>query len=108
MKPVTSSRGQALLTLGEPCEEEKEEVSMSNLAQKHEAAYTLEQLATDMETLVARECGHARIVAAAEPLLARFLAAGTLPEAYCRPATARMATAQQGFTLYRLHRGPRD
>jgi len=81
---------------------------MSNLAQKHEAAYTLEQLATDMETLVARECGHARIVAAAEPLLARFLAAGTLPEAYCRPATARMATAQQGFTLYRLHRGPRD
>jgi hypothetical protein len=56
-------------------EEKKEDVSMSNLAQKHEAAYTLEQLATDMETVVAQEREHARIVAAAEPLLARKIAA---------------------------------
>lgn len=81
---------------------------MSNLARKHEAAYTLEHLATDMETVVTRECEHARIVAAAEPLLTRFLAAGTLPEAYCRAATDRRDTAQQGFTLYHLHRGPQD
>jgi predicted metal-dependent enzyme (double-stranded beta helix superfamily) len=81
---------------------------MRNLARKQETAYTLEQLAADMETLVAREREHARIVTAAEPLLARFLAARTLPEAYCQPATGRTATEQQGFTLYRLHRGPQD
>jgi predicted metal-dependent enzyme (double-stranded beta helix superfamily) len=81
---------------------------MANLARKEDTAYTLEQLAADMEALVAREREHARIVAAAEPLLTRFLAAGTLPEAYCQPAAGRVATAHQDFTVYRLHRGPRD
>jgi predicted metal-dependent enzyme (double-stranded beta helix superfamily) len=71
-------------------------------------AYTLEQLAADIEALVAHEHEHARIVAAAEPLLARFLVAGTLPEEYCRPAVGRQATAHQDFTVYRLHRGPQD
>ncbi len=81
---------------------------MANLARKQETAYTLEQLAADMEELVAREREHARIVAAAEPLLARFLTADTLPEEYCRPATGRVATEHQDFTVYRLHRGPQD
>ena len=81
---------------------------MAHLARKEDPAYTLEQLAVDMEALVAREREHARIVTAAEPLLARFLAAGTLPEEYCRPAVGRTATAHQDFTVYRLHRGPQD
>jgi predicted metal-dependent enzyme (double-stranded beta helix superfamily) len=81
---------------------------MGNVARKADTAYTLEQLATDMEAIVAREREHARVVAAAEPLLVRFLAAGTLPEQYCRPAEGRVATAHQDFTVYRLHRGPQD
>src|SRR4030095_11916 len=86
----------------------KEGLTMTNLARQQEAAYTLEQLAGDIEALVAREHAHKRIVTAAEPLLARFLAAGTLPEEYCRPAAGRVATEHQDFTVYRLHRGPRD
>jgi predicted metal-dependent enzyme (double-stranded beta helix superfamily) len=89
-------------------EREKEKIPMANLARKQETAYTLEQLAADVEALVAREREHARIVAAAEPLLTRFLAASTLPEEYCRPAAGRVATEHQDFTVYRLHRGPRD
>jgi 3-mercaptopropionate dioxygenase len=81
---------------------------MANLAHKQESAYTLEQLAADIEAVVAREQEHARIVAAAEPLLARFLTAETLPEQYCQPATGRTATEHQDFTVYRLHRGPQD
>jgi predicted metal-dependent enzyme (double-stranded beta helix superfamily) len=81
---------------------------MTNLARKQEPAYTLEQLAVDMEALVAREREHARIVAAAEPLLAKFLAAETLPEEYCKPAAGHVATEHQDFTVYRLHRGPHD
>lgn len=81
---------------------------MANLARKQESAYTLEQLAADIEAVVAREQEHARIVDAAEPLLARFLTAETLPEQYCQPATGRTATEHQDFTVYRLHRGPQD
>src|SRR3977135_2702604 len=89
-------------------EREKEEVDIANLAHKQETAYTLEQLTVDMEELLAREREHAHIVAAAEPLLTRFLTAGTLPGEYCQPAAGRVATEHQDFTVYRLHRGPQD
>ena len=79
-----------------------------NLARKQEPAYTLDQLATDVEAIVAREHEHERIVPAVEPLLARFLAHQTLPEQYCQPAVGRVATEHQDFTVYRLHRGPQD
>ena len=81
---------------------------MSNLAYQDDSPYTLEQLAEDVEALVAREEEHAAIVAAAEPLLERFLAAGSLPEEYCQPAPGRITTEHKDFTLYRLHRGPED
>ena len=81
---------------------------MTNLAHKQEEAYTVEQLAADVEVIVAREREHARIVPAVEPLLARLLTAQTLPEQYCRPAEGRVVTEHQDFTVYRLHRGPKD
>jgi predicted metal-dependent enzyme (double-stranded beta helix superfamily) len=81
---------------------------MMNLARKQDTPYTWEQLAIDVETVVAREREHAKIVPAVEPLLARFLSAQTLPEQYCRPAEGRVATEHQDFTVYRLHRGPKD
>ncbi len=81
---------------------------MTNLAHKQEDAYTVEQLAADVEAIVTREREHAKIVPAVEPLLSRLLAAQTLPEQYCRPAAARVATEHQDFTVYRLHRGPKD
>ena len=81
---------------------------MSNLAYQDNTPYTLEQLAGDMEALIAREKEHAPIVAAAEPLLERFLAADSLPEEYCQPAPGGINTEHKEFTLYRLHRGPED
>ncbi len=81
---------------------------MTNLAHKHEALYTVEQLAADVEAIVTREHDHAKIVPAVEPLLTRLLAAQTLPEQYCRPAAERVATEHQDFTVYRLYRGPQD
>ena len=81
---------------------------MSNLAYQDNTPYTLEQLAGDMEALITREKEHAPIVAAAEPLLERFLAADSLPEEYCQPAPGRITTEHKEFTLYRLHRGPED
>ena len=81
---------------------------MTNPARKQEPAYTVEQLAADVEAIVAREREHAQIVPAVEPLLARLLTAQTLPEQYCRPAEGRVATEHQDFTVYRLYRGPKD
>ena len=81
---------------------------MSNLAYQDDGAYTLEQLAADVEALVAGEKEHAKIVASAEPLLERFLAAHSLSEEYCQPAPGRITTEHKDFTLYRLHRGPED
>src|SRR5262245_48893437 len=81
---------------------------MTNLARKQDTTYIWEQLAADVESIVAREREHARIVPAVEPLLSRFLSAQTLPEQYCRPAEGRVATEHQDFTVYRLHRGPND
>ena len=59
---------------------------MSNLAYQDESTYTLQQLAADVETIVADKQEHASIVAAAEPLLERFLTTNSLPEEYCQPA----------------------
>ena len=81
---------------------------MTNLARKQEPAYTVEQLAADVEAIVTREREHAQIVPAVEPLLARLLTAQTLPDQYCRPAEGRVATEHQDFTVYRLYRGPKD
>ena len=81
---------------------------MSNLAYQDESTYTLQQLAADVETIVADKQEHASIVAAAEPLLERFLTTNSLPEEYCQPAPDRITTEHKEFTLYRLHRGPED
>ena len=81
---------------------------MSNLAYQDESTYTLQQLAADVETIVADKQKHASIVAAAEPLLERFLTTNSLPEEYCQPAPDRITTEHKEFTLYRLHRGPED
>ncbi len=81
---------------------------MHQTAMERSPSYTLEELAVDIESVVSHEAEHPRIVAALEPMLARFLKADALPEAYCRPVPGRKATAHQDFTLYRLHRGPRD
>ena len=78
---------------------------MSNLAYQDESTYTLQQLAADVETIVADKQEHASIVAAAEPLLERFLTTNSLPEEYCQPAPDRITTEHKEFTLYRLHRG---
>ncbi len=67
--------------------------------------YTVEDLAADVEEVVARETEQARLVPQLEPLLARFLAAGTLPEQYCQAAAGRVASDHQDFTLYRVYRG---
>ena len=81
---------------------------MSNLAYQDESTYTLQQLAADVETIVADKQEHASIVAAAEPLLERFLTTNSLPEEYCQPFPDRITTEHKEFTLYRLHRGPED
>ena len=81
---------------------------MSNLAYQNESNYTLQQLGADVEAIVADEREHAKIVAAAEPLLERFLTTNSLPEEYCQPAPGRITTEHKEFTLYRLHRGPED
>jgi len=72
---------------------------MANLARTQDTPSTWEQLAADVETVIAHEREHARIVPAVEPLLARFLAAQTLPEHYCHPAEGRVATEHQDFTV---------
>ena len=81
---------------------------MSDLAYQDESTYTLQQLAADVETIVADKQEHASIVAAAEPLIERFLTTNSLPEEYCQPAPDRITTEHKEFTLYRLHRGPED
>lgn len=81
---------------------------MSNLAYQETDTYTLEELAADVETIVAREKAHAAIVASAEPLLERFLAAQSLPDEYTQPAAGRITTDHKDFTIYRLHRAPED
>ena len=81
---------------------------MGNVAYKEADMYTLEELAADVDAIVAREKKHAEIVTATEPLLERFLAAQSLPDEYTRPAAGRVATDHQDFTIYRLHRGPED
>lgn len=67
--------------------------------------YTVEELASDVEAIMARETEHANIVSRTEPLLARFLSARTLPEEYCTPATDRVASDHKDFSLYRLYKG---
>jgi len=81
---------------------------MGNVAYQEADTYTLEELAADVDAIVAREKEHAEIVTATEPLLERFLAAQSLPDEYTRPAAGRVATDHQDFTIYRLHRGPED
>ncbi len=78
-----------------------------NLAHQQDT-YSVEELAADVEAVVARDTEQAKIVPQLEPLLARFLAAGTLPEQYCQPAAGRTASAHQDFSLYRLYRGAND
>ena len=70
--------------------------------------YKIEDFAAEVEAVVASECEQARLIPRLEPLLARFLAAGTLPEQYCLPVPGRVASEHQDFTLYRLHRGTDD
>ena len=70
--------------------------------------YTVELLAADVEAVVAREPEQAKLIPQLEPLLARFLAAGTLPEQYCQAAAGRTASDHQDFTLYRLYRASDD
>ena len=70
--------------------------------------YSVEELTKDVEEVVNANPAHAAIVRAVEPLLARFLKAESLPEAYCQPVSEREASAHQDFTLYRLHRGSGD
>ncbi len=70
--------------------------------------YSVEDLAADVETIVGRESEHAKLVPQIEPLLARFLAAETLPEQYCAAASGRVATDHQDFTLYRVYRAAND
>ena len=70
--------------------------------------YTVEHLAADVEAVVAREAEQDKLVPQLEPLLARFLAAGTLPEQYCQAAAGRVASDHQDFTLYRVYRGAHD
>lgn len=79
---------------------------VSSVKTKH--TYQVADFAAEVEAVVCREREQARIIAQLEPLLARFLAAGTLPEQYCLPVPGRLATEHQGFTLYRLHRGTDD
>ena len=78
-----------------------------NPVHQHEP-YSVADLAADVEAVVAREAEQARLVPQLEPLLARFLAAGTLPEQYCQPAAGRVASDHQDFTLYRVYRGAND
>ena len=75
-----------------------------NVAHQQDS-YSIEDLAADVEAIVARETEQARLVPQIEPLLARFLAARTLPEKYCQPVAGRTTTEHQDFTLYRLHHG---
>lgn len=70
--------------------------------------YTVERLAADVLAAVASETDQARLIPRLEPLLARFLAAGTLPERYCQPVAGRVASDHQDFTLYRLYRADGD
>ncbi len=79
----------------------------SNPIREHEP-YTLEAFAADVDAVVTRESTQARIVQQLEPLLARFLAAETLPDQFCCAAPNRIASDHQDFTLYRLHRGSGD
>lgn len=71
-------------------------------------SYTLADFAAEVEAAVASEREQAPLIAQLEPLLARFLAAGTLAEEYCQPRPSRVASEHQDFTLYRLHRGTDD
>jgi len=70
--------------------------------------YGIDDLARDVQAVVDKRPSQAALVAEVEPLLARFLAEGGLPERYCQPAAGRQVTAHQDFTLYRLHRGRDD
>ena len=70
--------------------------------------YTIELLVADVEAVVAREPEQAKLIPQLEPLLARFLAAGTLPEQHCQAAAGRVASDHQDFTLYRLYRASDD
>jgi predicted metal-dependent enzyme (double-stranded beta helix superfamily) len=72
------------------------------------ALYGIDELARDVQAVVDKQPSQAALVAEVEPLLARFLAEGGLPECYCQPAGSRQVTAHQDFTLYRLHRGRDD
>ena len=78
-----------------------------NLAHQQDP-YGIEEFAADVEAVVARETQQANLVPQLEPLLARFLAAETLPKQYCQPAAGRVASDHQDFTLYRLYRGAND
>lgn len=70
--------------------------------------YEVADFAAEVEAVVANERDQARLIPRLEPLLARFLAAGSLPEQYCQPVPGRVASEHQDFTLYRLHRGSDD
>lgn len=70
--------------------------------------YTVDIFAADVEAVVARESEQAKLIPQLEPLLARFLAAETLPEQYCHAAAGRVVSDHQDFTLYRLYRGTND
>ena len=74
----------------------------------HRPSYQVADFAAEVEAVVASEREQARLIPRLEPLLARFLAAGTLPEQYCLPVPGRIASDHQDFTLYRLHRGTDD
>ena len=78
-----------------------------NLAHQQDT-YSVEELAVDVEAVMARETEHANIVAQTEPLLARFLTAQTLAEEYCTPTTGRVASDHQDFSLYRLYKGANE
>lgn len=81
---------------------------MASTLEHQQDAYTVEDLAADVEAIAARETEQAKLVPQIEPLLARFLAAETLPERYCQPAAGRVASDHQDFTLYRVYRGADD
>ena len=81
---------------------------MASIPAREHEQYTVEAFAVDVEAVVARETAQAQIIPQLEPLLARFLAADTLPDQFCRAAQNRIASDHQDFTLYRLHRGTND
>ena len=81
---------------------------MASKLEHRQDTYTVEDLGADVEAIVASETKHTKLVPQIEPLLARFLAAETLPERYCQAAEGRVATDHQDFTMYRVYRGAND